>query len=48
LIDSGIETMTTSEILMVVFTAVIATTGILGTIIFNNQLGAMQAQLNEM
>jgi len=40
--------MTTSEILMVVFTAVIATTGILGTIIFNNQLGAMQAQLNEM
>lgn len=33
---------------MVIFTAVIATTGILGTVIFNNQLGAMQAQLSEM
>src|ERR1700681_4830998 len=40
--------MTNSEILMVVFTAVIALTGVLGAIIFNGQLTAMQAQLGEM
>jgi hypothetical protein len=30
--------MTSSEILMAVFTAVIATTGVIGALIFNNQL----------
>jgi len=40
--------MTSSEILMTVFTAVIATTGVIGAIIFNNQLSVMQGQLNEM
>ena len=40
--------MTNAEILMVVFTAVIAVTGALGTITFNNQLGVMQGQLDEM
>ncbi len=40
--------MTNSEILMIVFTAVIATTGVIGSIIFNNQLNVMQGQLSEM
>jgi hypothetical protein len=40
--------MTTAEILMVVFTAAIAVTGVLGAIIFNNQLSAMQGQLDQM
>ena len=40
--------MTSSEILMAVFTAVIATTGVIGAIIFNGQLSIMQGQLTEM
>jgi hypothetical protein len=40
--------MTSSEILMAVFTAVIATTGVIGALIFNNQLSVMQGQLDEM
>jgi hypothetical protein len=40
--------MTTSEILMTIFTAVIATTGVIGAVIFNNQLAVMQRQLDEM
>jgi hypothetical protein len=40
--------MTNSEILMIVFTGVIATTGVIGAIIFNNQLSIMQGQLAEM
>jgi len=40
--------MTTSEILMAYLTAVIAVTGVLGAIIFNRQLAAMQGQLEEM
>jgi hypothetical protein len=40
--------MTNSEILMIVFTAVIAVTGVIGAIIFNGQLGVMSHQLNEM
>lgn len=40
--------MTASEILMVVFTAVIAVTGVIGAIIFGGQLSVMQGQLNEM
>jgi hypothetical protein len=42
----GGTTMTNSEIFMAVFTAVIATTGVIGAIIFNNQLGVMQGQLS--
>lgn len=33
---------------MVVFTAVIATTGVIGSLIFNNQLAVMKGQLDEM
>lgn len=40
--------MTTSEILMVCLTAVIATAGVVGAVIFNNQLVVMQGQLDEM
>ena len=40
--------MTTSEILMVCLTAVIATAGVIGAVIFNNQLTVMQGQLDEM
>lgn len=40
--------MTNSEILMTVFTAVIATTGVVGALIFNGQLSVMQRQLDEM
>jgi hypothetical protein len=40
--------MTTSEILMTIFTAVIATTGVIGAVIFNNQLSVMQGQLDQM
>jgi hypothetical protein len=40
--------MTSSEILMVVFTAVIATTGVIGAIIFGNQLSVMKGQLDAM
>lgn len=40
--------MTSSEILMVVFTAVIAVTGVIGAIIFGKQLNAMQGQLDAM
>jgi hypothetical protein len=40
--------MTPSEILMVVFTGVIAITGIIGSIIFGQQLAAMKGQLAEM
>lgn len=40
--------MTASEILMVVFTAVIAGTGVIGAFIFGGQLNVMQGQLNEM
>lgn len=40
--------MTASEILMVVFTGVIAITGIVGSIIFGGQLRIMQNQLDEM
>lgn len=40
--------MTNAEILMVVFTAVIAVTGVIGAIIFNGQLATMTAQLDEM
>jgi hypothetical protein len=40
--------MSPSEILMVVFTAVIATTGVVGSIIFGQQLSAMKSQLAEM
>jgi hypothetical protein len=40
--------MTASEILMVVFTAVIAVTGVVGAIIFGGQLKVMQGQLNEL
>jgi hypothetical protein len=38
--------MTTSDIFMVVFTGVIAITGVLGAIIFNGQLNVMQGQLD--
>jgi hypothetical protein len=40
--------VTSSEILMVVFTAVIAVTGVIGAIIFGGQLSVMQGQLTEM
>jgi hypothetical protein len=40
--------MTNSEILMICLTAVIATAGVIGACIFNNQLSVMQGQLNEM
>jgi hypothetical protein len=40
--------MTASEILMVVFTAVIAVTGVIGAIIFGGQMKVMQGQLDEM
>lgn len=40
--------MTTSEILMICLTAVIATVGVIGAVIFNNQLAAMHGQLDEM
>jgi len=40
--------MTNAEILIIVFTGVIAITGILGALIFNNQLSVMQGQLDEM
>lgn len=40
--------MTTSEILMICLTAVIATAGVIGAVIFNNQLSIMQGQLDEM
>lgn len=40
--------MTSSEILMVIFTGVIAITGVIGSIIFGKQLAAMQGQLEEM
>lgn len=40
--------MTTTDILMVVFTAVIAVTAVLGAIIFNRQLTAMQGQVDAM
>jgi hypothetical protein len=40
--------MTNAEIFMIVFTAVIAITGVLGAIIFNNQLSVMKGQLDEM
>ncbi len=40
--------MNPSEILMVVFTGVIAITGIVGAIIFGQQLAAMKGQLIEM
>lgn len=46
--DSGGIFMTASEILMVIFTAVIAATGVIGAIIFRGQLNVMQGQLNEM
>jgi hypothetical protein len=40
--------MTTSEILMACLTAVIATAGVIGAVIFNNKLTVMQGQLDEM
>jgi hypothetical protein len=40
--------MTNAEILMLVLTAVIAVTGVIGALIFNNQLRVMQGQLDEM
>jgi len=40
--------MTNSDIMMIVFTAVIATTGVIGAFIFNNQLSVMQGQLDAM
>ncbi len=40
--------MTTSEIFMICFTAVIATAGVIGSVIFNNQLRVMEGQLGEM
>jgi hypothetical protein len=40
--------MTNADILMVVFTAVIALTGVIGALIFNNQLSVMRGQLVEM
>ncbi|WP_429344737.1 hypothetical protein [Paraburkholderia sp. GAS42] len=40
--------MTNAEILTLVFSAVIAVTGVIGAIIFNNQLSVMQGQLNVM
>jgi hypothetical protein len=40
--------MTNSEIWMISLTAVIAVAGLIGACIFNNQLGVMQGQLDEM
>lgn len=40
--------MTASEILMLIFTAVIAVTGVIGAIIFGGQLTVMRRQWNEM
>jgi hypothetical protein len=37
--------MTNAEILMSLFTALIAVTGVIGALIFNNQLSVMQGQL---
>jgi hypothetical protein len=36
--------MTNAEVLMIALTAVLAVTGVLGAIIFNNQLSVMQGQ----
>jgi hypothetical protein len=40
--------MTNTEILTILLTGVIALTGVIGAIIFNNQLSVMQGQLDVM
>ncbi len=40
--------MTNAEIMTIVFSGVVAITGVVGTIIFNNQLSVMQGQLDVM
>jgi hypothetical protein len=40
--------MTTTDIFMICLTAVIATAGVIGAVVFNNQLTVMQGQLDEM
>jgi hypothetical protein len=42
------DLMTTTDILMIVFGAVIAVTGVIGAIVFNGQLSVMRGQLAEM
>ena len=47
-LKAAVGRITTSEWLMVVFTAVIAGVGVVGAVIANGQLGAMRGQLDEM